>query len=259
MSEKIKTRYDAISEGTGGAFTPEVIRQMISCGVLPPASIHRPDAIMIHLTLCKEIGANPLLKQAHMVPQRYKDHTGSQQDGFITLVDYRFKMAKAAANGEWGGTSPVTYNGGMSMSQCIKAGLKIPTTAEVTVYRMVGGVRVPISTMEVMWSEFGCNKPIWQDKPYHMLGKVAISHATSNAFPAEVGNLRTVEEFDHEPDATTPEDRLPEALDAIFSTKTLAQFTQVEQEWGGLFGNNPDFAKACNDRYNELKAEEGAA
>jgi len=72
-----------------------------------------------------------------------------------------------------------------------------PTTATVTVYRVVSGLRVPF-TATARWKEY---KPadkqdfMWRKMPYLMLAKCAEALALRKAFPLDLSGIRTDEEM----------------------------------------------------------------
>ena len=76
-----------------------------------------------------------------------------------------------------------------------------PNRATITVYKMVGGQRVPF-TASARWDEYVANKKdgtpnrFWATKPYLMLGKCAESQALRKAFPNDLSGLYADEEME---------------------------------------------------------------
>lgn len=76
-----------------------------------------------------------------------------------------------------------------------------PEWAQVTVYRMVAGQRVPFHGGKVRWKETvsttkdGVPNSMWRQRPYGQIEKCAEAAALRKAFPEELGNEYCAEEM----------------------------------------------------------------
>lgn len=76
-----------------------------------------------------------------------------------------------------------------------------PEWAQVTVYRMVAGQRVPFHGGKVRWQETvsrtkdGVPNSMWRQRPYGQIEKCAEAAALRKAFPEELGNEYCAEEM----------------------------------------------------------------
>ena len=70
-----------------------------------------------------------------------------------------------------------------------------PIKASVTVWKMVGGQRVPFAASARM-SEYNAGQGLWTKMPFAMLSKCAEALALRKAFPADLSGLYTAEEMD---------------------------------------------------------------
>lgn len=69
--------------------------------------------------------------------------------------------------------------------------------AEVTVYKLVSGQRMPFTGV-AYWSEFHQeSSPMWKRMPRTMLAKCAEAQALRKAFPANLSGIYSAEEMDH--------------------------------------------------------------
>jgi len=95
----------------------------------------------------------------------------------------------AARTGAYAGCDDVVFTG-----QGVTQGVKHPTKATATVYRMIQGVRCPF-TASVDWAERCPREPerftysTWAHQPKGMLAKCAEKLALSKAFPEEFADL----------------------------------------------------------------------
>jgi hypothetical protein len=132
---------------------------------------------------------------------------------------------KAASSGLFAGVDVPKFNmtsSGQWMSMAeVAASKKLPISCSVTVYKLMGGTRVPF-TAEVLWSEYGNEKnPNWSSRPMHMLTKVAKSHALRMAFPNETHGLHVEEEM------AAMNDETPVSIDISSTPKGKEQSQNV--------------------------------
>lgn len=158
----------------------------------------------LFLYICKRTGLDPLTKQIHAVPHwsttlgKYVMTVISGIDGF-RLVGQR--------TGTYAGQDDVVYDPA-------DESLTNPKKATVTVYKMIGGTRVPF-TATARWNEYvklskeGKVDGQWSKMPYLMLGKCAEALALRKAFPNELSGVYTPEEMEQAGNGTEKISDLP--------------------------------------------------
>lgn len=134
---------------------------------------------MFFTEVCKARGLNPLLGQIHCAV--HKDKQGNRNLTFITGIDGFRKTAHAT--GVYAGRDKAifTFND-----------KKMPQECEVTVYKIVQGVRCPF-TATAVWSEYlpGDSRKqfMWRKMPQWMLEKCTEAKALRMAFTNELGGF----------------------------------------------------------------------
>lgn len=255
MSNEITPQtYSGKVSQSVGTFTEDQISACIKAGVIPDQALANKANIDLFFFTCREIGANPFLKQAHLIPIGGK---------FTVVVDYKFLRAKCAKHPAWGGQSKITYDGGKSVRDFTDN--EMPKTAEVTVYRIIDGKRFG-EEVEVSWREYGRNTSIWREKPFWMLGKVAMKKACEITFPECCEGLYIPEEFDGGPAVTITDQSgniiqdqaaFTEAFHEIEAATTAAEVTELAQKYK-TYMDNADFAKLVTRRFNELSSDKAS-
>lgn len=148
--------------------------------------------------VCKRVGLDPFKKQIHAV-QRWDNTAKRMVWSYQTGID---------------GYVAIAHRGGLCAGiediQFIPADESAPnpTKATCTVWKIVGGQRVPF-TASARWSEYvqltkeGNPNSMWRKMPYGQLGKCAKALALRMAFPEEIGGILTdveMEQADSEVD-----------------------------------------------------------
>jgi len=143
------------------------------------------DELSLFLHQCQRTGLDPLARQIYF--QKYTMRSGESRMTIITGIDgYRLI---ADRTGKYAGSDEPVYDGRVN---------GYPAKATVTVYKIVGGTRVPFSS-SAYWDEYypGDKKGhMWRKMPHVMLAKVAESAALRKAFPADLSGMYTREEMD---------------------------------------------------------------
>lgn len=150
------------------------------------------DELKLFLYTANRTGLDPLTKQIHAV-KRWDSKLGREVMSIQTGIDgYR---AIAERTGTLAGIDDAVFEQGMDGK---------PAKATVTVYRMVGGTRVPF-TASARWSEYKQEykdksgtyvlAPMWKKMPYLMLAKCAEALALRKAFPNDLSGVYTNEEM----------------------------------------------------------------
>lgn len=154
------------------------------------------DEFLLFVSQCQRTGLDPFARQIHAV----KRWDAKQQREVMTIqtgIDgYRLI---ADRTGLYAGNDEPKYD---------REDGDHPNKATVTVWKIVGGQRVPF-TRSARWSEFcqtakdGKLTRFWQRMPWLMLGKVAEALALRAAFPQELSGIYTNEEMQQADDAET--------------------------------------------------------
>jgi phage recombination protein Bet len=175
---------------------------MIGAGIIPDA----PRGVVEgFFEFCNGNGLNPWNKDAYML--EYWNATKGGKD-YAYISNYRELLKVAAKSGDYAGIDPVLYNerrneaGQMvynTMAEVIASG-KPPVTAQVTVYKIIGGQRFAFS-YQVACSEYvkvkkdGQPYGNWKTMLFTMLEKVVMSRAIRLTWPVETGGFHVEEEI----------------------------------------------------------------
>ena len=172
------------------------------------------------IEIARTRGLDPLAKQISLI------NFGGTWQITTTIDGYR---ALAEQTGAYAGSDAAVFTHADDPNK--------PHTASVTVWKLVGGQRVPF-TATVYYAEYMGRAPIWREKPFTMLSKVAESHALRKAFPstlsgmytpdemAQAGPVITGEVIDHDtgeitqPDDEAAKQRHQTALSSVFAIGT---------------------------------------
>lgn len=133
---------------------------------------------------------DPLANQLHLVG-RWDARKGRKVWTTQTSIDgYRLV---AQRTGELAGTTDVWFDDGLTAYEWDQTGRDLPTTASITVRRIVKG-QMCDATATARWVEYapkGGQAFMWLKMPLLMLGKVSESLALRRLFPAELSGLYT--------------------------------------------------------------------
>lgn len=170
----------------------------------------------LFLHACKRTGLDPLMKQIHAIKRwNYKEQREVMSiqtgiDGYRLIADRTDRYA---------GSSDAEY-------ELNDEGY--PTTAKVTVTKLVGGMPCQF-TASARWTEYcqfgkdGTPTSMWHKMPFLMLAKCAEALALRKAFPAELSGVYTHEEM-MQADGPNQAAHSREA-----NTKKMQQLEQVQQ------------------------------
>jgi hypothetical protein len=110
-------------------------------------------------------------------------------DGYRLIAD---------RTGQYAGSDDYTFDFNQTQYEHMMGGKKEPTTATVTVHKIVQGHRVPF-TATAAWNAYYPGDKMgfmWKKMPHLMLGKCAEALALRKAFPAELSGVYTREEME---------------------------------------------------------------
>lgn len=162
-------------------------------------------SIKLVIGWCRASGKDPMKRPVHIVPMSVKKPgTKSDYEWRDVLMpgigDYR---TDAARTGEYAGLDEAKFGPDVSV-KLGGADVTYPEWCEITVYRMVGGMRCPFSSGRVYWTECyatagrDTTKPnaMWLKRPRGQLEKCAEAMALRRAFPEAVGSQPVREEME---------------------------------------------------------------
>ena len=149
-----------------------------------------PDAIALAVSYCRARGLDPLKRVVHIVP--IWDPTKGR---YVNTVWPGIAEARttAARTGAYGGRDATVFGPDVE----VRFGddlYVVPEWAQVTVYRIVQGQRVPFVGPRVYWRESvvldrdGKPNKMWTKRPRGQLDKCAERAALAVAFPEELGD-----------------------------------------------------------------------
>jgi len=259
----VKTQIGQLSESD--------LKQLELANIIPKGT--PVPQIQIFATICKEKCLSPFQKQIYLLPFNQKT-TDGWVTHYVCIVGIDGYRTIAERTGNYAGSDDVKFNDDKTEFQCREAGLQNPTTATVTIYKIVGGEKMAFTTTASWASYVPANEKKrfnWNRMPYLMLGKCAEALALRKAFPEALSGLHAEEEsggFEHAQDAEVIEE-LNLSNDILFKQKVLIdEFTKHEElykksksilEDATKEGLNSDNAKELteyvNKTYRKLKNE----
>lgn len=178
------------------------------------------DGVMLAVTYCKARGLDIFKRPVHVVPMWNAALGREVETVWPGINDHR---TTASRTRQWAGNDecvfgPTLHEGFHEKQQRTKRNgndrekyvaegsceaFDFPEWAQVTVYRMIEGQRVPFVGPKVLFKEIfagmkGLRVPNdkWQSSPFQMLEKCAEAAALRRAFPEELGNDYTAEEME---------------------------------------------------------------
>lgn len=194
------------------------------------------DAVVLALSYCRARKLDPFKRVVHIVPVwdseagRYVETVwpGIAEHRITAIRTKTYAGADAAVFGE-----PITQTfKGATKKGPIERSLTFPGWAQLTVYRLIEGQRVPVPGPRVYWLETYSKmgraevpNDRWCRAPFQMIEKCAEAAALRRAFPEELGDEATAEEAgahhgpDHAKDVTPTPPR-PQRID--FTPPTAA-------------------------------------
>jgi phage recombination protein Bet len=158
-------------------------------GVDQKGNARPDDDLLLFLYVAKRTGLDPLTKQIYAI-YRWDSRQGKDKMTIQASIDGMRVVAQRTKG--YAGQDDVVFD---------DEKLKQPGKATVTVYKLMGGQRVPF-TASARWGEYvqtnsQTKMPIlmWEKMPYLMLGKCAEALALRKAFPNELSGIYAPEEM----------------------------------------------------------------
>lgn len=161
----------------------------------------KDESIKLAIGYCRAAGLDPIQKPVHLVPMRVKKVGGGQNDyewRDVVMPGIGLYRIQASRTSELAGIDEPEFGPDMPMPG--RKDLTVPTWCKVTVYRMIGGTRVPFTACEY-WSEnyatagrdSDAPNAMWLRRPRGQIAKCAEAQALRKAFP-ELGSQPTADE-----------------------------------------------------------------
>lgn len=178
-----------IPEGHSPAVYLDLIKTQV-LGVDRKGQARSDEDLMLFLYTCKRTGLDPLVNQIYAV-FRWDSRLGKEKMTIQTGIDGMRLVAQRT--GEYAGQDDAKYLPEDESTQ-------YPVKATVTVYKLLGGARVPF-TATARWAEYiqldkqGKPMGLWSKMPYLMLSKCAEALALRKAFPNELSGIYAREEM----------------------------------------------------------------
>lgn len=170
------------------------------------------DSIQLALSYCKRRNLDPFKRVVHIVPvwdNEQKKYVDTIWPGIAELRTTAFRTGQYAGADptEFGPTVEQTWQDEKTPAFTIQ----YPAWAQLTVYRLVGGQRVPVPGPRVYWLETysargrsGVPNERWRRAPFQMLEKCTEAAALRRAFPEELGDEHSHDEAGAFPHDVTP-------------------------------------------------------
>lgn len=170
-----------------GALSQKDIATLTKAGIVPAGTPF--DQIMVFAQVCRERGLSPFTKEIYLVGY------GGNYSVIVGINGFR---RLACDTGQFAGCDDAKYDlqsdGSYKTASELVAENKLPVSATVTVYRAMGGQRVPF-THTAVFKEFSTGKQKWQSMPFQMIAKVAEAFALRKGFSDRLTGLSIPEEL----------------------------------------------------------------
>jgi phage recombination protein Bet len=155
------------------------------------------QSIKLVIGYCKAAGLDPIQKPVHLVPMNVKKVGAKNEYEWrdVVMPGIGLYRIQASRTGELAGIDEPEF-GPMKSAH----GIEYPDYCKVTVYRMIGGQRVPFTACE-FWEENYATagretqspNAMWKRRPRGQIAKCAEAQALRKAFP-ELGSQPTADE-----------------------------------------------------------------
>lgn len=159
------------------------------------------ESVILALSYCRARKLDPFKRNVHIVPIWNKDMKAMVDTIWPGIGELR---TTAFRTGEYAGRGKTEFGPDIT-KQFGSVTITFPEWAQVTVYRMVRGVRVEFFGPQVYWIEtFASNRDgspnsMWETRPRGQIDKCAEAAALRCAFPEECGGEFIPEEVQHIP------------------------------------------------------------
>jgi phage recombination protein Bet len=213
-----------------------------------------PDSIMLALSYCASRGLDPFKRPVHIVPVynsvlRREVETVWPGISELLTVAARSKEFAGVDEPREGPIETRTFSGADREGNVVKKTVAFPLWCSVTVYRIVGGVRVAFSS-PVYWLEayarqgFRSEVPndMWTKRPHGQVHKCALAASLRLGFPEDIGGDYSAEEM--------------EGATIAGGGVTIDQEVEDQNEMAAAFRARGDALKAKYEARREAEREE---
>ena len=176
--------------------TQDQITTLVDAGIIPPNT--PPAQVAVFARVCEERGLSPFSGEIHLTS--YNTREGVKFSRVVGIGGYRKVAGRTQLHA---GTDDAKFNltsGGKHFTAAeLKSQDKLPISATVTVYKIVGGMKVPF-THTCLFAEFakrtrsGDLMQKWGTMPFQMIAKCAEAFALRKGFPEQLSGLSIPEE-----------------------------------------------------------------
>jgi phage recombination protein Bet len=158
------------------------------------------SSVILALSYCRARKLDPFKKPVHIVPMWNGNLKRMVETVWPGIGELR---TTAFRTGQYAGRDEARY--GETIHRKVgNAAIEFPEWCQVTVYRLLGGQRLPFPGPRVYWLESYATagkddlspNSMWRRRPFGQLDKCAEAAALRAAFPEEVGNEYAAEEME---------------------------------------------------------------
>lgn len=208
------------------------------------------DAIALALSYCKARKLDPFKRVVHIVPIWDSTRNREVETVWPGIAEHR---TTAFRTRQYAGADPTafgpmiehTFSGDIGRDerkQRRNIPMRFPEWAQITIYRMIDGQRVPFPGPRCYWMEYysrmgksALPNDRWQRAPIQMIEKCAEAAALRRAFPEELGDEPTDAEsgyYGSEPDAAASDARppRPQRKDFVDAEIAAPEFTVITSD-----------------------------
>ena len=226
------------------------------------------SSVILALSYCRARKLDPFKKPVHIVPM-----WNSQLKRMVETVWPGIGELRTTAfrTGQYAGRDEAKY-GETRRAKLGSIEIEYPEWCQVTVYRLLGGQRLPFPGPRVYWMESYATQArdssepnaMWKRRPFGQLDKCAEAAALRAAFPEEIGNEYAAEEMEGQTMITN--DR-GEPIKAVATVQGLgnkldmiagATSTLVDRETGEIIDGKTTSQQEDEQHDDEATSQEDA-
>lgn len=158
------------------------------------------SSVILALSYCRARKLDPFKKPVHIVPMWNSALKRMVETVWPGIGELR---TTAFRTGQYAGRDEAKY-GETRRAKLGSVEIEYPEWCQVTVYRLLGGQRLPFPGPRVYWMESYATQArdssepnaMWKRRPFGQLDKCAEAAALRAAFPEEIGNEYAAEEME---------------------------------------------------------------
>lgn len=202
LEEKKTSLKNMVSQFAPDGIDPLVFYDLVNKQIMGTDAKGNPrplEDMLFYLNVAKKVGLDPSLRQIYPV-YRWDSRQGKDRMIIQTGID-GFRLVAQRSN-QYGGQDDAVFSV-EEVYDPITGETQKQLKATVTVYKIVGSTRMPV-TASVRWNEYaqkgkdGKHIGMWATMPYNQLAKCAEALALRKAFPQDLSGVYISEEMDKE-------------------------------------------------------------